>query len=255
MGKRGSDVAREVADLVLLDDNFATLVAAAEEGRNISENIRAFLRFTFSTNIALVLLIVVGAVGSYVENLRAADGTLFVPLSALQILWINFLGDGPPGLVLAMDRHDGVMEAPPRRSRDLLDGPSLWFIFTSGAFKAALGIAALVALPLLGFSLVAVRTVIFQTEAIGKLMSTYTVRGLTTGAGRNLALHVAVAAGIVLQILTMALAPLRQLLDLEPIDLHAVLAFTALIVAALIGQLLLSWRLGHRHRTERLQHA
>ncbi|HEU4614377.1 MAG TPA: HAD-IC family P-type ATPase, partial [Kofleriaceae bacterium] len=97
MGQRGSDVAREVADLVLVDDNFATLVDAVEEGRNIFENIQTFLRFSFSTNIALVLLITAGAVAAYVENLRVASGDLFLPLTALQILWINFLGDGPPG--------------------------------------------------------------------------------------------------------------------------------------------------------------
>ncbi len=254
MGQRGSDVAREVADLVLLDDNFATLVAAMEEGRNIFENIQTFLRFTFSTNIALALLVVAGAVGSYVENLRVG-GMLFVPLSALQILWINFLGDGPPGLALAVDRNDGVMARPPRTSRDLLDRRSLRFIFTSGAFKGALGIAALVVMPVVGFSLLAVQTVIFQTEAIGKLFSTYTARGLTTRAARNLALHVAVAAGIVLQILTMAVAPLRDLLDLEAIDLPTTLAVIALVAAAVGGQRLLSWLLGRRTRIERLQHA
>jgi Ca2+-transporting ATPase len=66
MGRRGSDV----ADLVLVDDNFATIVAAIEEGRNIYENIQTLLRFTLSTNIALVLLIVAGAVGAYVEGRR-----------------------------------------------------------------------------------------------------------------------------------------------------------------------------------------
>jgi P-type Ca2+ transporter type 2C len=255
MGQRGSDVAREVADLVLLDDNFATLVAAMEEGRNIFENIQTFLRFTFSTNIALVLLIVAGAVGSYVEDLRTAGGMLFVPLTALQILWINFLGDGPPGLVLAVDRNAGVMARPPRSSRALLDGRSLRFIFTSGIFKAALGITALIVMPIVGFTLVAVQTVIFQTEAIGKLVSTYTARGLTAHATRNIALHVAVAAGIALQLVTMAVAPLRDLLDLESIDVRAAIAVTLLVVSAVGGQRLLVWLFGRRARVGGLQHA
>jgi Ca2+-transporting ATPase len=255
MGQRGSDVAREVADLVLLDDNFATLVAAIEEGRNIFENIQTFLRFTFSTNIALVLLIVAGAVGSYVEDLRTPAGMLFVPLSALQILWINFLGDGPPGLALAMDRNAGVMARRPRTSRDLLDARSLRFIFASGAFKGLLGIATLIVMPELGFALVAVQTVIFQTEAIGKLVSTYTARGLTTHARRNLALHVAVGAGLAIQVITMAVPPVRELLDLERVDLRAVALVVALVAAAVAGQRVLAWLVGARVRVRPLQHA
>ncbi|HET9992286.1 MAG TPA: cation-transporting P-type ATPase, partial [Kofleriaceae bacterium] len=255
MGQRGSDVAREVADLVLLDDNFATLVAAIEEGRNIFENIQSFLRFTFSTNIALVLLIVAGSIGSYVEDLRVAGGMLFVPLSALQILWINFLGDGPPGLVLAVDRNVGVMKRRPRVSRELLDRRSLRFVFMSGAFKGALGIATLVVMPLAGFTLLAVQTVIFQTEAIGKLVSTYTARGLTTRPRRNLALHVAVGAGLVLQVLTMTVAPIRDLLDLEPIDPWALATVVGLVALALVGQRLLAWLTGHRPLLWRLHHA
>jgi Ca2+-transporting ATPase len=253
MGQRGSDVAREVADLVLVDDNFATLVAAIEEGRNIFENIQTFLRFTFSTNLALVMLTIAGAVGSYVENLRDAAGMLFVPLTALQILWINFLGDGPPGLALAVDRNVGVMERRPRTGNALLDRRSLRFIFLSGGFKGAIGIAALLVMPLLGFTLLAVQTVIFQTEAIGKLLSTYTARGLTTRTRPNVALHFAVAAGIALQILTMTVSPLRDLLDLEAVDLRTIVAVVGLIVVALAVQRVLAWllrstRLGRRLR-------
>ena len=74
MGQRGSDVAREVSDLVLMDDNFATIVSAVEEGRNIRENIQKFIRFTFSTNVALAILVLGGAIGSYVIGLRITDG-------------------------------------------------------------------------------------------------------------------------------------------------------------------------------------
>jgi Ca2+-transporting ATPase len=256
MGQRGSDVAREVADLVLVDDNFATIVAAIEEGRNIHENIQTFLRFTFSTNIALVMLVVAGAVGSYVEGLRDAGGMLFLPLTALQILWINFLGDGPPGLALALDRNEGVMASPPRASGSgLLDRASARFIISSGIFKGALGIAALVIMPIAGFTLVAIQTVIFQTEAIGKLLSTYAARGLTGRASRNLALHGAVLAGTLLQVLTMTVPGLRDLLGMSPVDGRTALVVVIVAAAAISGQRALAWVFGRAAMAPPLPHA
>jgi len=249
MGQRGSDVAREVADLVLVDDNFATLVDAVEEGRNIFENIQTFLRFSFSTNIALVLLITSGAVASYVEGLRTATGMLFLPLTALQILWINFLGDGPPGLALAGDRNEGVMKRPPRARGDrLLDSRSARFVLVSGVFKGLVGFAALVIMPELGFSLITVQTVIFQTESLGKLFSTYTARSLTTRARRNVALHLAVLVGIVLQVIAVAVPPLRDVMGLAPVDVREVLVIAAVIAIAVGGQRGLSFALGHARR-------
>jgi len=126
MGERGSEVAREVSDLVLLDDDFATIVAAVEEGRMIYENLLSFVRFTFSSNVALAVLVLGGAVGSLILGLRGAHGSLLLPLPALQILWINFLGDGPTALAISMDRCRGTMRSPPRaRDRSLFDDKTL----------------------------------------------------------------------------------------------------------------------------------
>jgi Ca2+-transporting ATPase len=249
MGQRGSDVAREVADLVLVDDNFATLVDAVEEGRNIFENIQTFLRFSFSTNIALVLLITAGAIGSYVEDLRLENGMLLLPLTALQILWINFLGDGPPGLALAVDRNEGVMTRPPRaRGSRLLDPRSARFVLVSGVFKGLVGLAALVIMPELGFTLLTVQTVIFQTESLGKLFSTYTARSLTTRARRNLALHAAVVVGITLQVLSVTIPWLRRVMGLAPVSAREVLAIAAVVALAVGGQRGLAFALGHLRR-------
>jgi P-type Ca2+ transporter type 2C len=241
MGRRGSDVAREVADLVLLDDNFATIVAAIEEGRNIYDNIQSFLRFTLSTNIALVVLIVVGVVGSYVEGLRDAAGGLFLPLTAIQLLWINFLGDGPPGLALALDHDATVMARRPRRLHGgLLDRASLRFIVASGLFKGLLGLAALLVLPLAGFTLLAIQTVTFQTQAVGKLLSTYEARAR---ADRNVVLHLAVLTGLILQAITMTVPAVRDLLGLSAIDAQIVLAAAIVAALALSGQRALTWLL------------
>ena len=231
MGQRGSDVAREVADLVLLDDNFASIVGAIEEGRSIYENIQSFIRFTFSTNVALVLLIVTGAVGSYALDLRDSSGMLLLPLTALQLLWINFLGDGPPALALAIDRNPGVMTRPPRPAKSaLLDPASARFIGVNGLFKGLLGISLLVVLPALGYGLIAVVTVIFLYESIAKLVSAYPARKLFQRPSTNAILHACVGLGIGLQILTVVVPGLRDMLSLAPLDLRA-----AAIVAAAVG--------------------
>jgi Ca2+-transporting ATPase len=254
MGTRGSDVAREVADLVLVDDNFATIVGAIEEGRNIYENIQTFLRFSFSTNVALVLLIVAGVIGSYALGLRDDTGLLFLPLTALQILWINFLGDGPPGLALALDRSEGLMDRPPRPTdAGLVDPPSVRFIFASGLFKASLGVAALVALPFAGFGLLAIQSVIFQTEALGKLFSTYAARRVGGHARRNPSLHAAVLAGLALQAVTVTVPPVRDALGLATFDLRAAGAVVLVIVLAASGEQTIAWLL--RRPTLRLRHA
>ena len=114
MGQRGSDVSREVADLVLVDDNFATITAAVEEGRSIYANILKFLRFLFSTKVALVLLIALGVTGAALVGLRDDSGGLLVPLIAVQLLWTNIIADGPPALALGVDRNAGMLRQPPR---------------------------------------------------------------------------------------------------------------------------------------------
>ena len=134
MGQRGSDVTREVADVVLLDDNFATIVAAIEEGRSIYENIQKFIRFFFSTDLALIVLMVAGLALAFLLGIKdPPGGTFLLPLTAVQLLWINVVADGPPALALALDRNPGVMTRPPRPpSSQLLDAPSLRFIAVTG---------------------------------------------------------------------------------------------------------------------------
>jgi len=116
MGISGTDVAKEAADMVLADDNFASIVAAVEEGRAIFANIRKFLRYLLSSNLGEVMTMFFGVLLADVIGLRAVDGSgVVLPLLATHILWINLVSDGAPALALGVDPADpGAMSQPPR---------------------------------------------------------------------------------------------------------------------------------------------
>jgi Ca2+-transporting ATPase len=250
MGQRGSDVSREVADLVLLDDNFATIVGAVEEGRGIYENIQKFLRFLFSTNLSEVLLVACGAMLAFLLNLRDATGALLLPLTAAQILWINLMTDGPPALALAFDRTPGVMRQPPRpATAPLFDRPALRFVAAAGVMKALLALGLLGLVPWLGYGPDTARATAFHFMAVGQLLLTYPARHTWLRPLPNYYLHVAVAGGIVIQVVASLVPFTAELLGgaAIPIPLWGVVAGTALAAWALAeGLSRVAWQ-GGRH--------
>jgi Ca2+-transporting ATPase len=139
MGITGTDVSKEAADMVLADDNFASIVAAVEEGRAIFANIRKFLRYLLSSNSGEVLTMFFGVLLADVLGLTAAGGSgVVLPLLATHILWINLVTDGAPALALGVDPADaGVMHAPPRPRSEGVITWSMWVgIFFVGAVMA-----------------------------------------------------------------------------------------------------------------------
>jgi Ca2+-transporting ATPase len=115
MGITGTDVSKEAADMVLTDDNFASIVKAIEEGRGIFDNIRKYLVYLLSSNAGELLTMFAGVMFAGLLGLVSADIGLFLPLLAAQLLWINLITDGPPALALGIDPKDpDVMERAPR---------------------------------------------------------------------------------------------------------------------------------------------
>jgi Ca2+-transporting ATPase len=219
MGERGSEVAREVADVVLLDDNFATIVSAIDEGRGIYANVQSFVRFSFSSNVALLLLVLGGAVGSLLLGLRTHDGSLLLPFTALQILWINFLGDGPPALAISLDSsRDALLEAPRSPRAPLLDRAATRFVLGDGLLKGALGLILLAVLPSLGASLPATASAVFLYEGIAKLLSMFPARRLTGRLNPNGWVWAACALSVTLQVSCIFFAPLRLVMGLTPLS-------------------------------------
>ncbi|WP_417622497.1 cation-translocating P-type ATPase [Parasphingorhabdus sp.] len=133
MGKIGTDVAREAADLILLDDNFASIIAAVREGRRVFGNIRKFVRYVLACNLAEILTI-------FFAPLLG----LPLPLLPLQILWINLVTDGLPGLALAAEKAEpDIMQRPPVPPEQGIFDRDMWMhICFYGAFMATVVIGA-----------------------------------------------------------------------------------------------------------------
>jgi Ca2+-transporting ATPase len=129
MGMSGTDVSKGAADMILTDDNFASIVAAVEEGRSIFANIQKFLRYLLSSNMGEVFVMFFGVVLAGVIGLLPEPGqAIVVPLLATQILWINLLTDAGPALALGIEPADhDVVTRPPRDPRSRVIDGRMWF--------------------------------------------------------------------------------------------------------------------------------
>jgi P-type Ca2+ transporter type 2C len=129
MGVAGTEVTKQAADMILADDNFATIVEAVREGRGIFDNIKKFLRYLLSSNMGEVLTVFLGVVLAGVISLTgSADGEAVVlPLLATQILWINLITDSGPALAMGIDPEtEDVMARPPRKLTERVIDARMW---------------------------------------------------------------------------------------------------------------------------------
>ncbi|MFB6155349.1 MAG: cation-translocating P-type ATPase [Haloferacaceae archaeon] len=144
MGQRGTDVAKQASDMILQDDNFATIRDAIAEGRSIFDNIRKFVNLLLSANAGEVLAVLVGVVvGSFLfPDLFAARSEALI-LTPVMLLWINLVTDGLPALALGADpREEGIMDRQPRaEDESIIDARMVASILTIGGTMAAVGLA------------------------------------------------------------------------------------------------------------------
>jgi potassium/sodium efflux P-type ATPase len=211
MGLAGTGVTKEAADMILADDNFATIVSAVREGRAIFANIRKFLRFLLSSNVGEVFTMFFGVVLAGVIGLDETGEAVAIPLLATQILWINLLTDAAPALALGLDPPpDNVMRRPPRRLTDRVIDAEMWLgILWVGLVMAAATLAALdlrLAGGILGGSgdIVHARTMAFTTLVLAQLFNCFNARSDRTSAFHQLfanrLLWGAIALSVTLQI-------------------------------------------------------
>jgi P-type Ca2+ transporter type 2C len=227
MGVTGTDVTKDAGDMVLLDDNFATIVAAVREGRVVFDNIRKFIRNILSGNLAEVSVMVLAPVAG-----------MPIPLLPLQILWLNLVTDGLPAMALAVEPPEpGVMRRPPTPLGESLLG-------SDRGRRIVIRGAALTALTLVPTYLVwnagadAWQTVLFTSIAFAELAGGFAMRSERVSLRRlgvltNRALVGAVAVTVVLQVLLVAVPFPRDLLDLQPLTAGQWLLVTAIAFAYL----------------------
>lgn len=206
-----TDVAKESADLVLLDSNFSTIVEAIEEGRVMFENIRKIILYLMSDAFAEIIVVVGGIILG-----------LPLPITAIQILWINLVSDGFPGLALTIDpKRMDIMKESPRPPQERL--VNKWLITLIGIVSVTAGLIALVSFIIvykMTNDIIMAQSVAFITLGLNSLTYVFSVRSLTTPFWRNHPfenkwLVVAVIAAFGLQILPFSTPIFRQFFKLS----------------------------------------
>lgn len=222
MGITGTDVSKEAADMILTDDNFASIVAAVEEGRSIFANIRKFLRYLLSSNMGEVLTMFFGVLLADVIGLLPQGGSgVALPLLATQILWINLLTDGAPALALGVDPASrGIMNQPPRPPEEGVITTQMWRgVMFAGVIMAVGTLLVLDAsMPgglIEGSGSVAYgQTMAFTTLVLFQLFNAFNARSDEASAFgelfSNAWLWAAVALGLLLQLAVVYLPALQE---------------------------------------------
>ncbi len=229
MGQKGTDVAREASDMVLLDDDFTTIVRAIRSGRNIFDNIRKFIKYTMSSNS-----------GEIWTLFLAPFLGLPIPLLPIHILWINLVTDGLPGLALTAEpAEQGIMQRAPRPPEENIFAHGMWqHIIWVGLFIGGISIAAMAWA--IERNVTYWQTIVFTVLTVSQLFHSLAVRSesaslLTIGVFTNLPMLAAVALTFILQLAVIYLPALNGIFYTQPLpmfDLAACLAVSSLVLVA-----------------------
>jgi Ca2+-transporting ATPase len=217
MGQKGTDVAREASDMVLMDDNFASIVRAVREGRRIFDNIRKFIKYTMTSNAGEVWTLFL-----------APFFGLPLPLVPVQILWINLVTDGLPGLAMTLEPQEkDIMQRPPR--------PPMESIFAHGMWQHIFWVGLLIG----GLSLGAQawawhggsdnwQTIVFTVLTFSQLVHALVIRSetrslLSIGFVSNPKLLLAILLTVVMQLMVIYVPFFNDIFQTSPLEIHELL--------------------------------
>ena len=226
MGITGTDVAKQTADMVLTDDNYASIVAAIEQGRIIYSNIRKFVYYLLSCNLAEIAVI-------FLSTLFTGSS----PLSALQLLWLNLVTDGAPALALGAEKSDpGIMKRPPRPPSDPIINRSMRvdIVLQTIAITAATLLAYWIGSDLPGSGQTA-STMAFVTLSFAQVLRAYTSRSESVpifrlGVFSNKWMNIAVPISLALVLAVLYVPGLREVFNTEPLGLAQWLEILPLVL-------------------------
>lgn len=245
MGITGTDVSKQAADMILTDDNFASIVAAVEEGRSIFHSIRAALRYLLSSNMGEVLTMFFGVVLAGLFGLAAEAGVeVVLPLLAVQILWINLLTDSGPALAMAMEPPDPrLMRRPPRDPQSRVVNRAMWLNIASVGLIMAVGTLLVMDASLPGGLLsgegdmIYARTMAFTTLVFFQLFNIFNARAsdrsALVGLFRNPWVWLAVLFSAALQVMVIYVPFLQTAfgtVPLRPLDWHVCIAVASSVL-------------------------
>jgi Ca2+-transporting ATPase len=210
MGKGGTDVARESSDITLMDDNFATIVAAVEEGRRVYDNIRKFIRYILTGNFAEILVI---TLAPFLE--------MPIPLIPIQILWVNLITDSLPALALANEKGEAdAMKLSPRPPKESIFARGLgYYIIFTGLFIAALSLIT----QKIFINREHWQTIVFTVLSFSQLTQTFSIRSerqsiLKTGFLSNPLLLGSFLVMILLQLLIIYVPAFNLVFNTAPLS-------------------------------------
>jgi P-type Ca2+ transporter type 2C len=268
MGITGTDVSKEAADMVLTDDNFASIVKAIEEGRGIYDNIRKYLIYLLSSNAGELMTMFAGVMFAGVLGLASAEPGLFLPLLAAQLLWINLITDGPPALALGIDPKDPdvMLRAPRARGTGVLTSEDWWRLAAIGLVMMVGTIAVLDAYYPGGlFTLFAqgsgpnvtdevhARTMAFTTLMMFQLFNVFNCRSVWrsafSGFFENKWLIAAVALSLFTHVLVIYVPFLQAAFHTVPLSAQDWAISTAVAATLLIGMEVVKMVLRMERRT------
>ena len=230
MGIAGTDVSKDAADMVLADDNFASIVAAIEEGRSIYANIRKFLRYLLSTNLGEVLVLFLGVVLAGALGIAADRGeTLILPLTATMVLWINLVTDSFPALAVGVDPLDRtLMRRPPRVASEGVISRRMWIGIGVASVVMAAGTLALLDAGLPGGLIEGsgdtgyARTLAFNALVVFQLFDVLCIRSdeasLRAGLFSNAWLWASIAFAVALQLAVIYVPALQRAFGTTALD-------------------------------------
>jgi Ca2+-transporting ATPase len=243
MGRTGTEVTREASDMVLADDNFASIVAAIREGRGIFDNIRKTLVFLLSGNAAELIVMLTAALAGWP-----------LPLLPLHLLWINVVTDGLPALALVVDPpEEDVLNRPPRHPEEPMLGRAQWrFILATGLLQAIATLSVFI-WALSARDLVEARNLAFSVLVFGELFRAFAARSTTrlfweVGAFTNLRLLGVVVFSVLLQLGIHHIPAAQAVFEIGPLSAMdcALTLGVALIPVTVIEVAKLAWRWTHR---------